>query len=71
MSRYTHAGIVTVCRECDIADCHHLRDRQRQAAKPDCPLCGGKGWTLRRIEIAFIGGVEAVPCKCTEGACHE
>lgn len=37
-------------------------------AKPDCPLCGGKGWTMRRIEIPFIGGVEAVPCKCTEGA---
>lgn len=47
--------------------------RRRSAstrAKPDCPLCGGKGRTIRRIEIPFIGGVEAVPCKCTEGARH-
>lgn len=34
MTRNTDAGIVEVCWDCDIADCHHIRDRRRQAAQP-------------------------------------
>lgn len=36
----------------------------KAGTKPDCILCGGKGWTMRRVEIPFIGGVEMAPCKC-------
>ena len=37
-------------------------------AQPGCLLCGGKGWCAKRVDTPFIGGAEAVPCACTQGA---
>lgn len=36
-------------------------------ATPDCPTCGGMGWTRQRVEHGFAGE-ETRACHCTGAA---
>ncbi|MCX7585062.1 hypothetical protein [Phenylobacterium sp. 58.2.17] len=48
---YKFTGAVEVCPDCDIADCHHIRERRKQAARevlnmytsPSTPKAGDEG----------------------------
>ena len=41
-----------------------LKDLQSRAT-PDCPTCGGKGYSTQRVEYGFAG-CELTACHCTE-----